>query len=60
MLLFPFVPRRPNDRGQATAEYGLVILLAGTLALTLILWARETDAISGLFDSVVSRLTDGI
>lgn len=66
MLLFLFLvstvrfPRPLDDRGQATPEYGLVILVAGTIALALIVWARSTNAITGLFDTVVGRLTEGI
>lgn len=69
MLPFPFplfvpiaraVTRPLDDRGQATSEYGLVILVAGTIALGLLVWARGTNAITGLFDTVVGRLTEGI
>lgn len=69
MFPFPFplfvltaraVTRSFDDRGQATSEYGLVILVAGTIALGLLVWARGTGAITGLFDSVVGRLTEGI
>jgi hypothetical protein len=66
MLLFLFliaavrVPRPLDDRGQATPEYGLVIMVAGTIAMALIVWARGTNAITGLFDAVVGRLTEGI
>ena len=52
---------RPHrtDSGQTTAEYGLVILAAGTLAMTIIMWARSSGALTGLFDSVIEHLTDG-
>lgn len=52
-------PPRP-DGGQTTAEYGLVILAAGTLALTLILWARSSGSITDLFDSVIDQLTGSV
>jgi hypothetical protein len=48
------------DAGQTTAEYGLVILAAGTLALAAILWARDSGSITGLFDSVIEHLTGSI
>ncbi|HEY8524418.1 MAG TPA: hypothetical protein VIL48_05625 [Acidimicrobiales bacterium] len=48
-----------DDRGQATAEYGLVILVAGGIALGVIAWAGGTGAFTNLFESVVSRLTSG-
>jgi Flp pilus assembly pilin Flp len=60
MFPSPFLPHRPDDRGQATTEYGLVLLLAGTVALGLIVWARETGAIADLFENVIGRLTGGI
>ena len=63
-LPFPFSlrcrPRPLDDRGQATSEYALVILVAGTVALTVLSWAKASGTITGLFDGVVSRLTGGI
>lgn len=55
-------PVRPasGDAGQTTAEYGLVILAAGTLALAAILWARDSGSITDLFNSVIERLTGNI
>jgi Protein of unknown function (DUF4244) len=55
----PSTTPRP-DGGQTTAEYGLVILAAGTLALTLILWARNSGSITDLFDSVIEHLTGSV
>ncbi|HEV7762389.1 MAG TPA: DUF4244 domain-containing protein [Acidimicrobiales bacterium] len=49
-----------SDAGQTTAEYGLVILAAGTLALAAILWARDSGSITSLFDNVIQRLTGSI
>ncbi|MGH9209431.1 MAG: DUF4244 domain-containing protein [Acidimicrobiales bacterium] len=49
-----------SDAGQTTAEYGLVILAAGTLALVAILWARDSGSITSLFEDVIEHLTDGI
>lgn len=49
-----------DDRGQTTAEYGLVILAAGTLALAVILWARSSDSVTGLFESVIQQLTGAL
>lgn len=50
--------RSGNDRGQATAEYGLVIMAAGGIALGVIAWAAKTGSFTGLFESVVEKLTD--
>ena len=52
--------RRFGDRGQTTAEYGLVVLAAGTLALALILWARGSGSITNLFDGVIDHLTSEV
>lgn len=49
-----------SDAGQTTAEYGLVILAAGTLALAAILWARSSGSITGLFQSVIEQLTSNV
>jgi Flp pilus assembly pilin Flp len=48
------------DSGQTTAEYGLVILAAGSLALAAILWARNSGSITGLFENVIDRLTGSL
>ncbi len=54
--------RRPgrDDRGQATAEYGLVILVAGLIALGVIAWVRGTGVFTGLFESVIDTLTSAV
>jgi hypothetical protein len=51
---------RSTDTGQTTAEYALVILAAGALALAAIVWARSSGSITGLFQEVVDRLTDDV
>jgi hypothetical protein len=47
----------PDDRGQTTAEYVLVVLAAGTIAIGIITWAGSTHAFTDLFESVINRLT---
>lgn len=49
-----------GEEGQTTAEYGLVILAAGTLALAAILWARSSGSIAGLFQTVMDQLTGSL
>ncbi len=56
----PAHPRRRDDRGQASAEYALVILAAASLALGVVAWSGHTDAITGIFQAVVDRLTSSI
>jgi len=45
------------ERGQTTAEYALVLLAAGTIAMLIIAWARGDNGISGLFDAVITKIT---
>lgn len=48
---------RPDERGQTTAEYALVLLAAGTIAMMVVAWANGTGAIGDLFDAMLSRIT---
>jgi hypothetical protein len=45
-----------RQRGQATAEYALVLLGAAAVALLLLAWATGTDAIGRLLDGVLDTL----
>ena len=49
-----------GDRGQATAEYGLIILAAGGIALGVIAWATGTGTFTDLFESVVDKLSENL
>jgi Flp pilus assembly pilin Flp len=49
-----------DRRGQATAEYALVLLGAAAIALLLAAWAAKSGAISSLFDAVVDQLVDEV
>lgn len=46
-----------DERGQTTAEYALVLLAAGSIAMLVVGWAQGNDAIGSLFDTVLSRIT---
>ena len=48
--------RGNGQAGQTTPEYALVILGAAAIATMLITWASKSDAISGLFDKVISKI----
>ena len=50
--------RLDGDRGQATAEYALVIVAAAAIGLALLVWAMETDVLSNLFAAAVRRVRD--
>lgn len=48
--------RTVRQRGQATAEYALVLLGVAAIALVLAAWAAKSGKIGQLFDVVVDRL----
>lgn len=52
----PTGPPRRAERGQATAEYALVLLGAAAVALLLVGWATDTDAVGRLLDGVLDRI----
>jgi Flp pilus assembly pilin Flp len=47
---------RRSERGQATAEYALVLLGAAAVALLVIGWATKTDLIGKLLDTVMNNV----
>ncbi len=49
------LPRR-DDRGQATAEYALVLLGVAAVALLLLAWATRSGKLGELFDAVIDNL----
>lgn len=52
----PTASDRSSERGQATAEYALVLLGAAAVALMLAAWAAQTGKLGELFDAVVDQL----
>lgn len=50
--------RSGRERGQTTSEYALVLLAAGTIAMLALSWAQGSEAISGLFDAAMTRLSN--
>ena len=46
-----------DERGQATAEYALVIVAAAAIALALIVWATSTDLLPSFFTTVLNKIT---
>lgn len=46
-----------DERGQATAEYALVIVAAAAIALALIVWATSTDLLPSFFTTVLRKVT---
>lgn len=51
-------PEPRGERGQATAEYALVLLGVAAVALIFGAWATRTGKIGELFDSIVDQLID--
>jgi hypothetical protein len=47
---------RRSDRGQATAEYALVLLGAATVALLLVAWAARSGKVGQLLDAVLDKV----
>jgi hypothetical protein len=48
--------RLAGARGQATAEYALVLLGAAALALLVASWAAKTDVVGKLFDFALGHV----
>jgi|GEM_PF-2190367 len=49
--------RRRSEQGQTTAEYALVLLAAGTVAMLVVAWAQDNNSIGAFFDLVLSKIT---
>lgn len=49
-------PVSRDERGQATAEYALVLLGAAALAGLLVAWATKTDVVERLLNSIFSKI----
>jgi Flp pilus assembly pilin Flp len=45
-----------DQRGQASAEYALVLLGAAAVALLVVSWATKTDKVGKLLDTVMEKL----
>ena len=48
---------RTDERGQASAEYALVLLGAAAVALLIVAWATKSDLVDKLFDTVMKAIT---
>ncbi len=49
--------RLRGDAGQTSAEYALVLLGAASVALLVALWAKDTDKIGKLLDTIFDQIT---
>ncbi len=52
--------RRDDERGQASAEYALVLLGAAAVALLIVAWATKSDLVGKLLDAVMKAITDKV
>ncbi len=52
--------RRVDQRGQASAEYALVLLGAAAVALLVVAWATKSDLVGKLLDAVMKAITDKV
>ena len=51
---------RRDQRGQASAEYALVLLGAAAVALLIVAWATKSDLVGKLLDTVMKAITDKV
>ena len=49
-----------DQRGQASAEYALVLLGAAAVALLIVAWATKSDLVGKLLDAVMKAITDKV
>lgn len=52
------VSHRRSDRGQATAEYALVVIGAAAVALLVLGWATSTGKVTALLDKVLGVVSN--
>ena len=55
--LHTLLAQRRSDRGQATAEYALILLGAAAVAMLLVSWVTKTNRIANLLDAVFRHIT---
>jgi Flp pilus assembly pilin Flp len=54
------ITRSRDQRGQASAEYALVLLGAAAIALLVVAWATKNDMVGKLLDGVMKHILDSI
>ncbi|WP_419918502.1 DUF4244 domain-containing protein [Candidatus Poriferisocius sp.] len=57
LKLNPRPARWRDERGQATAEYALILLGAAAVAMLLVSWVTKTNRIANLLDAVFRHIT---
>jgi Flp pilus assembly pilin Flp len=51
-----FLRTLKEETGQTTAEYALVILAAGAIAVVLIAWAHSSGKLPAFFDNIIDSV----
>ena len=46
----------PEEAGQSTAEYALVIVAAASLVGLLLMWITKSNGISSIFNGVIGKV----
>jgi hypothetical protein len=49
-------PAPLDDRGQTTAEYALVLLVAAAVAVVAVTWAASSGKVGELLDGVLDKI----
>ncbi len=57
IALNSWLSRLRSERGQATAEYALILLGAAAVAMLLVSWVTKTNRIGNLLDAVFRHIT---
>lgn len=57
ITLHSWLTQPRSDRGQATAEYALILLGAAAVAMLLVSWVTKTNRIANLLDAVFRHIT---
>ena len=56
LSVLSFLRARRDERGQASAEYALVLLGAAAVALLITAWATHTNLVGKLLDAVLKHV----
>ena len=59
-LVFTACRRQADQRGQASAEYALLLLGVAAVALLVTAWAARTNRVGRLLDAVMDQLMDRV
>ena len=60
LSLYLHLLRDRDERGQASAEYALVLLGAAAVALLVTAWATKTGKVGKLLDAVLDTVLDKV